>query len=137
VADEGDGVRSARWQPTRFSPSGTYRVRVGTLVSDEFAVRPCECVIPGRLHSRWRDGDFRLRLKAEYAPASIGEFRLRAAPVLTGRPVVRVLRKGRRIGSVLLRYERGAFRGKWAGPRGTRDSLVFQLVSLTDGFGNS
>ena len=137
VAYEGDGVWSARWQPTRYSQSGTYRVRVDTLVSDEFAVRPCECVIPGRLRTRRRDGAFRLRVKARYAPASTGEFRMPAAAVRTGRPAVRVLRNGRRIGSVRLRYARGAFRGAWAGPRGTRDSIVFQLVSLTDGFGNS
>ncbi len=136
VADEGAGVWSARWQPTRFSPSGTYRIRVDTLMSDEFAVRPCECVIPGRLRSRWRDGGFRLRVKAEYAPASTGEFRLPPDSVRTGRPLVRVLRNGRRIGSVRLRYDHGAFRGTWAGPRGPRASTVFQLVSLTDGFGN-
>ena len=136
VAYEGDRVWSARWQPTRYSPSGTYRVRVDTLVSDEFAVRPCECVIPGQVRSRWRDGAFRLRIRAEYAPASIGQFRLPATLVETGRPVVRVLRNGRRIGSVRLRYKRGAFRGTWAGPRGRRNATVFQLVSLADAFGN-
>jgi hypothetical protein len=109
---------------------------VDSLESDDFAVRPCECVIPGRVRSRRRDGGFRLRVRAEYAPASTGDFRLPAAAVRTGRPVVRVLRNGRRIGSVRLRYKRGAFRGKWAGPRGPRDATVFQLVSLTDGFGN-
>jgi len=137
VAYEGDGVWSASWQPTRYSPSGTYRVRVDTLVSDEFAVRPCECVIPGQVRSRWRKGAFRLRVRTVYAPASTGEFRMPAARVQTGRPVVRVLRNGRRTGSVRLRYKRGAFRGKWAGPRGPEHSTVFQLVSLTDGFGNS
>ena len=136
VAYEGDDVWAARWQPTHYTPSGTYRIRVGTVVSEEFTVRPCECVIPGPLRSRWRDGAFRLRVNAEYAPASIGEFRLPAAVVQTGRPVVRVMRNGRRIGSVRLRYEGGAFRGKWEGPRGVRDSIVFELVSLADGFGN-
>jgi len=137
VAYEGDGGWSARWQPTRYSPFGTYRVRLDTLVSDEFAVRPCECVIPGRLRSRWRKGAFRLRVRAAYAPASTGDFRMPGARVRTGRPVVRVLRNGRRAGSVRLRYKRGAFRGRWAGPRRPRDATVFQLVSLTDGFGNS
>ena len=136
VAYESDGVWSARWQPTHYTPSGTYRVRVDTLVSEEFAVQPCECVIPGHVRSRWRKGAFRLRVRAEYAPAATGDFRLPAASVETGRPVVRVLRNGRRIGSVRLRYRRCAFRGTWAGPRGVRDSTVFQLVSLTDGFGN-
>lgn len=136
VAYEGDDVWSGRWQPTHFTPSGTYRVRVDTVVSEEFTVRPCECVIPGPLRSRWREGAFRLRVNAEYAPASIGEFRLPAAVVQTGRPVVRVMRNGRRIGSVRLRYQRDAFRGRWEGPRGVRDSIVFELVSLTDGFGN-
>ena len=136
VAYEGDDVWSGRWQPTHFTPSGTYRVRVDTVVSEEFSVRPCECVIPGPLRSRWREGAFRLRVNAEYAPASIGEFRLPAAVVQTGRPVVRVMRNGRRIGSVRLRYQRDAFRGRWEGPRGVRDSIVFELVSLTDGFGN-
>jgi hypothetical protein len=139
VAHE-DGVWSARWQPTRHSPSGTYRIRVEddyTLVSDEFAVRPCECVIPSRLRARWRDGGFRLRVSAHYAPAGTGAFRLPAEPVRTGRPLVRVLRNGRRIGSVRLRYDGRAFRGVWPGPRGLRHSVVFELVSLADGFANS
>ncbi len=149
VAYEGDGVWSARWQPTRYNPTGTYRIRVGgvrqtssstadvTLVSDVFSVQPCACVIPGLLRSKWRKGKFRIRLTAEYAPASRGQFRLLPAAVRTGRPLVRVLRDGRRVGSVRLRYARGAFRGTWRGPRGPRHSVVFELVSLTDGFGNS
>ncbi len=54
------------------------------------------------------------------------------------------MRDGHRIGSVRLRYRRkvasrpatGKFRGSWSGPRGPRHSFVFELVSLTDGFGN-
>jgi hypothetical protein len=138
---EGDDVWSARWQPGRDAPSGTHRVRIETagetLVSEEFQVRPCECVIPGRLRSKWRHGRFRLRLRAEYVPAGYGDFRLSGARVRTGRPVVRVLRDGRRIGSVRLRYRDGAFRGTWTGPRGPRASVVFRLVSLTDAAGNS
>ena len=141
VKQESDGTWFARWQPGRYSPSGTHRIRVEaageTLVSSEFEVTPCECVIPGTVRARWRDGRFKLRLKAEYAPAGIGVFRLPAAPVQTGRPVVRVMRDGQRIGSVRLRYRRGAFRGAWNDRRGSEDEVVFRLVSLTDGFGNS
>jgi hypothetical protein len=138
---EDDGDWSARWQPGRDAPSGTHRIRIEaageTLLSDEFEVRPCECVLANGLRWRWRDGRFRLRLTAEYAPAGVGEFKLPADAVRTGRPVARVLREGRRIGSVRLRYRRGGFRGTWAGSRGPRASVVFRLVSLTDGFGNS
>ena len=143
-ADE--GVWSARWQPTYDSPSGLYRVRVEgadyALTSDEFRVRPCQCVIPNQVRVGWRDGRFRLRMTAIYAPGPPTGFRSLATWVTTGRPLVRVYRDGRRIGSVRLRYdqpvsgERGAFRGTWAGPRGQRNSIVFRLVSLTDGFGN-
>ena len=140
VQDEGDDVSSARWQPGRQSPSGTYRMRIeapgDTLVSEDFAVSPCDCVIPGPVHSRWDDGRFRLRVRAEYIPAGTREFRLPAAPVRTGRPVIRVLRYGRRVGSVRLSYTRGAFRGIWAVPRKPQDEVVFRLVSLTDRFGN-
>lgn len=138
--DEVDGARSVEWQPGRESPVGDYRIRVEgedfALVSDDFDVRPCRCVIADAVRSRWRRGRFRLRLTAEYAPAGIGGHRLLRAPVETGRPVVRVLREGRRVGSVRLRYRRGAFRGTWPGPRGGQNSVVFQLVALTDGFGN-
>jgi hypothetical protein len=138
---EADGSWSARWQPDRDTPSGTHRIRVvaagETLLSDQFEVRPCECVLPNRLRASRHDGRFRLRLTADYAPAGVGDLRLPAAPVRTGRPVVRVLREGRRIGSVRLRYRRGAFRGTWRAPQDPRASVVFSLVSLTDGFGNS
>jgi hypothetical protein len=39
--DEGDGVWSARWQPTYYSPVGAYRITVDGLTSDDFRVRPC------------------------------------------------------------------------------------------------
>ena len=136
VEDEGDGAWSARWQPTYFTPSGSYRIRVDDLTSDEFRVRPCACVLPNQVRSRWRNGRFRLTLTAEYAPpppGSLGSFPRR---VTTGRPLVRVMRDGRRIGSVRLRYARKRFRGSWRGARGPRNSLVFELVSLTDGFKN-
>jgi len=137
----GAGVWSARWQPGRDAASGTHRIRIEeageTLLSDEFQVRPCECVIPGLLRWKWRKGHFRLRVKAEYVPAGFGEFRMPGAEVRTGRPVVRVLREGRRIGSLRLRYRDGAFRGRWAARRGPQASVVFRLVSLTDAAGNS
>ncbi len=47
--DEGDGVWSARWRPTYYSPSGTYRIRSSGLTSDDFRVRPCYCVLPNRV----------------------------------------------------------------------------------------
>lgn len=136
VEEEGDGVWSAHWQPTYFAPSGTYRIRVDGLTSEEFGVRPCACVLPNQVKARWRDGYFRLSLTAEYAPPPPGGFAAFPRRVTTGRPLVRVMRDGRRIGSVRLRYQRGKFRGSWRGPRRPRHSLVFQLVSLTDGFRN-
>jgi hypothetical protein len=136
----GEGVWSARWQPTYYSPSGTYRIRFEgadyALTSNEFRVRPCRCVIPHQVRTKWREGRFRLRVKAEYAPGPPAGFRPLPTWVTTGRPLVRVFRDGRRIGSVLLRYKRGGFRGSWRGRRGSRDSVVFQLVALSDGFGN-
>jgi hypothetical protein len=138
--DEGQDVSSASWQPDREAPAGTYRMLIEaageTLVSDDFTVRPCKCVIPGQLRSRLRGDRFRLRLTAEYAASGIGELSLPAAPVETGRPLVRVMRDGRRIGSIRLRYRRGAFRGTWPTPREPRDATVFRLVALRDGFGN-
>ena len=136
VDDEGDGMWSARWQPTYFAPSGTYRIRVDELASEPFQVLPCSCVLPNQVRARWRDGRFRLSLTAEYAPPPPGGFATFPNRVTTGRPLVRVMRDGRRIGSVRLRYQRGKFRGSWRGSRGPRHSLVFQLVSLTDGFKN-
>ena len=137
----GEGLWSARWQPTYYSPSGTYRIRVEgigyALTSNEFRVRPCHCVIPHRLRARWHEGAFRLSLRAEYAPGPTGTFRSLPSWVTTGAPVVRVMRDGRRIGSLRLSYRRGKFRGTWRGPNRPRNSVVFQLVSLTDGFGNN
>ena len=141
AVDEGDGNWSARWQPSRDAPSGTHRIRIEaageTLVSDEFEVRPCDCVLSDGLRWRWRDGRYRLRLKADYASVGVGEYQLKTASVQTGRPVVRVFRDGRRIGSVRLRYRDGAFRGTWPARRKPQAAVVFRLVSLTDGFGNS
>ena len=141
MPEQHDDGWAARWQPGRETPSGTHRIRLEvdgeTLLSDEFEVRPCQCVLPNGLRARWRDGRFRLRLTADYAPAGVGDRRLLAGTVTTGRPVVRVLRDGRRIGSVRLRYREGAFRGTWRAPRRSRASVVFSLVSLTDGFGNT
>jgi len=137
---EGESVWSARWQPTYHSPSGIYRIRVGgdhALTSNQFRVRPCSCVIPNRVRSKWRNGRFRVRLTAEYAPWPGAGLNLLGSRVTTGRPLVRVLRDGRRVGSLRLRYDRGAFRGTWPGPWQPRHSVVFQLVSVTDGFGNS
>jgi hypothetical protein len=140
VEESSDGRWSARWQPTYYSPVGTYRIRLegddDTLTSDEFRVRPCLCVIPGVLRSRWRKARFRLSLKAEYARGPAAGYRELPARVTTGRPIVRVFRDGRRIGSVRLRYRRGKFRGSWRGRRGPRAAVVFQLVALSDGFGN-
>ena len=131
---------SARWRSTYYAPSGTYRIRIEgqdySLTSRQFNVRPCECVIPHQVRSKWRNGRFRLRMTAEYAAGSIPGFATLPTRVKTGRPLVRVLRDGRRIGSARLRYRRGAFRGSWTGPRGPRSSTVFQVVSLRDGFGN-
>lgn len=139
VTDDGDGAWTAQWVPTRWSPAGTYRMRVEadgyTLTSEEFEVKPCECVVPHPLRVRWRKGAFRVRLTAEYQPQNAAGIELLSV-VETGRPVVRVLRDGRRIGSLRLRYKRGAFRGAWRGPRGPQHSLVFELVSMTDAFGN-
>ena len=137
---EGESVWSARWQPTHYSPAGTYRIRVEgdyALTSNQFRVRPCGCVIPHQVRAQWRNGRFRVRLTAEYALGPVASLNLFASRVTTGRPLVRVLRDGRRIGSLLLRYDRGAFRGTWREPRRPRHSIVFQLVSLADGFGNS
>ncbi len=145
LKDEGDGVQSALWQPAYYTPSGRYRFRVDGVASATFRVRPCVCVIPGQVRAKWRKGRFRLSLKAEYAPAPFRGLHVRPKRVTTGRPVVRVMRDGRRVGSVRLRYRprvaskphgRGKFRGSWRGPRGPRYSLVFELVSLTDGFNN-
>jgi hypothetical protein len=129
-------VWSARWQPTYFAPSGAYRIRVDGLASEEFRVSPCSCVLPNQVKARWRNGRFRLSLTAEYAPPPPGGFAAFPTRVTTGRPLVRVMRDGRRIGSVRLRYQRGKFRGSWRGSRRPRHSLVFQLVALTDGFKN-
>ena len=139
--DEGEDASSASWQPGRQTPAGTYRMLIEAagvpLVSDEFTVRPCRCVIPGPVQSRWHGGRYRLRMTAEYAAAGAGELTLSREPVQTGRPLVRVLRDGHRAGSVRLRYRRGAFRGAWAAPRKPPASMVFQLVALRDAFGNS
>jgi hypothetical protein len=138
--EDGGDASSATWRPDRQAPVGTYRMRVEgdgeSLVSDEFSVSPCKCVIPGTVRWRSREGRFRVRVKAEYTRAGFGELSLPSAPVQTGRPLVRVLRDGHRLGSMRLRYERGAFRGSWPAPRHPQGSVVFRLVALRDGFGN-
>ena len=136
VEQESDGVWSARWQPAYSTPSGLYRIQVGDVTSEAFRVRPCWCVLPNQVKARWQEGRYRLTLTAEYAPAPLGGFRSLSKRVTTGRPVVRVLRNGRRMGSVRLRYRDGKFRGSWPGPRRPRHAVVFKLVSLTDGFKN-
>jgi hypothetical protein len=136
VEDLGDGAWSARWQPTYFTPAGTYRIQVDGVTSDEFRVRPCICVLPNPVKARWRKGRYRLSLTAEYAPGPPDGFIALPRRVKTGRPLVRVMRDGQRVGTVRLRYRRKKFRGKWRGERGPRHSLVFQLVTLTDAYRN-
>ena len=173
---EGESVWSARWQSTRYSKLGTYRIRIeGTrqasegpvdykLVSKEFRLRLCRCVTPRRLKARYSGGAWRFSVIGEYDPSSAG-FRLLPVWVRTGRAVVNVLRDGRRIARTRLRYrsasrtlsrrvlvnnldgrqlpvttrepvDRGAFKGRWKGPRGARDQMVFTLASIRDRYGN-
>ena len=122
-----DGAWSARWEPAFSSPLGLHRIRVDELASDDFEVRPCTCIVSNPVRANWRDGRFQLSLTARYAAGG---------RVKTGRPLVRVMRDGRRVGSLRLRYEDGRFRGSWRGSRGARYSMVFELVSLADGFKN-
>ncbi len=140
AADEGEGVRSARWPPGYDTPAGIHRIRVEgdgyALTTNTFRVLPCECVMPNQVRAKRRGSRYRLRVSAEYAPISARGFLTLPQRVTTGRPLVRVLRDGRRMGSVLLRYRRGKFRGSWRAPRVPRNSLVFQLVTLKDAFGN-
>jgi hypothetical protein len=140
VADEGEDVWSARWQPGYDSPAGIHRIRVEGegygLTTDPFRVLPCECVMPNRVRAKWRHGRYRLRVSAAYAPVSARGFLALPTQVTTGQTLVRVLRDGHRVGSVLLRYRQGKFRGSWRAPRVPRNSLVFQLVTLKDAFGN-
>jgi hypothetical protein len=141
VDDLGGGLWSARWQPSFYSPSGLHRIRVEgadyALSSEEFRVKPCRCVIPHPVRVRWRDGRFLLTTTAEYAAKPDGGFRMLPQEVTSGHGVVRVWRDGRRVGSALLNYRDGKFRGTWPSMRGPRDAMVFQLVSLADAFGNS
>ena len=141
VGQEGTDGWVARWQPGYYTPSGTYRIRVEgedyAFTSDKFDIRPCSCVVPNQVRARWRNGGYRLRVTAEYAARAARGFSALPTEVTTGRPLVRVMRDGRRIGSVRLRYREGKFRGVWRGPRGAEDALVFRLISLTDAFGNS
>lgn len=115
---EGESTWSTRWQPTGYTPVGTYRIRVEgmrqsvdgleryELGSDEFRIRICRCVSPGLLRARWRRGAWRLKVSAEYDPGPVAGFRLPPVWVRTGRAVVRVLRDARPIARVRLRYDR-------------------------------
>ena len=172
-----DSNWSMRWQPTRYTPLGTYRVRVEgmrqaadgleryELSSAEFKVLPCRCVSRSMLKARYSKGAWRLSVTAAYDPPPVAGFRFLADRVDTGRAYVRVLRDGRKVGRVRLRYrkdaevlrrrvfvknvdgrelpvttrepvDRGAFTGKWRGRRGKPHQMVFELVSLRDKFGN-
>ena len=100
--------------PRISTPLGTYRIARST-------ESPRRSSTSGRAGAssrtgcarRWRDGRFLLTLTAEYAPPRPGSFHSASDAVTTGRPVVRVMRDGRRIGSVRLRYSGGKFRGSW------------------------
>jgi len=174
---EGESVWSARWQPTRYAPAGRYRIRIAgarqgaagvedyELISNTFRVRPCNCIIPGPVKARWDGRRYRVRMNAEYVPGPSDGFRLLPLWVSTGRPVVRVLRDGKKLGRVRLRYrakertirrrtrvknldgrslpvttrepaDRGEFRGTWNGKRRAQHSTVFKLVSLKDVYRN-
>ena len=177
LAHEGDSAWSARWQPLRRTPAGVYRIRIeGTrqtaagpadyrLVSKEFRVRICRCIIPGRLKARYRAGAWRLSVSATYVAPPAAGFRLMQTRVETGRAIVQVMRDGRKVKRLRLRYRRqkailrrkvsvqnvdgrrlpvttrepivkGPFAGKFRGPRGKRDEFVFRLLSLRDAYGN-
>lgn len=173
LAHEGGSSWSARWQPRHDAPRGVYRMRVEgnrqtsagpagyELASREFRLRRCRCIEPGRLRARRRGSSYSVTLSARYAPGPDEGFRLLRTWVRTGRPLVRVVRRGRTVGRLRLRYaerratmrrralvnnvdgrelpittaepvERGSFRGRWRGARGAR----FELVRARDRFGN-
>jgi neutral ceramidase len=174
---EGESVWSMRWQPTRYTPKGTYRIRVEgmrqtadgleryELGSEQFRVRFCRCVSPGRLKGRWQRGAWRLSVPAAYDPGPAAGFRQLPVWVQTGRAIVRVLRDGRPVARVRLRYrkdlrvvrrrvvvknvdgrklpvtsrepsERGTFKAAWRGRHGLPNEVVFELVSFRDRYGN-
>jgi hypothetical protein len=139
AADEG-GAWYASWQSSYESPSGTYRIRIAgeayELTSDEFKVRRCSCILPNPVRASWRDGRWLIRVTARYMtepPEGLLELPTR---VTTGRARVRIYRDARAIDTVRLRYRNGKFRGKWRGRKGPPDSMVFQLISLKDRWGN-
>jgi neutral ceramidase len=115
---EGDSTWSLRWQPTRYTPAGTYRIRVEgmrqgpeglekyELGSEQFRLRFCRCITPEPLKARWRRGAWRLSAKAGYDAGPISGFRLLPVWVETGRAVVRVLRDGHQVKRLKLRYKR-------------------------------
>ena len=137
---EEESAWSGRWQPTFESPSGTYRIRIEgedyELTSNEFKVRPCKCIFSNPVRASWRGGRWRIGVAARYATAPPDGFVELPTRVTAGRARVRVFRDGRRIDTVRLRYRKGKFRGKWRGRRGPKNSVVFQLVSLKDRWGN-
>jgi neutral ceramidase len=113
-----DSTWSLRWQPTRYTPVGTYRIRVEglrqtaaglekyELGSEEFRLRICRCIAPRLLRARWARGAWRLRVTAGYDAGPAAGFRLLPVWVETGRATVRVLRDAREVKRVKLRYRR-------------------------------
>jgi hypothetical protein len=139
AADE-EGAWYGHWQPTYESPAGTYRIRIAgeayELTSDEFKVRRCKCIFPNPVRAGWRDGRWLIRVTARYMTEPPEGFLELPTRVTTGRARVRVYRDARAIDTVRLRYRNGKFRGKWRGRKGPPDSMVFQLISLKDRWGN-
>jgi hypothetical protein len=113
---EGDSVWSLRWQPTRYTRTGTYRIRVEgmrqtadgleryELGSHEIEVGVCRCISPGLLKARWQKRAWHLNVSAAYDPGPLGGFRLLPDWVATGRPVVRVLQDGHEVDRIRLSY---------------------------------
>jgi hypothetical protein len=124
LVNESGSIWSARWQPTRYTPLGTYRIRIEgvrqgedgvatdyELVSKEFTVRPCSCILAGQVHARWhrrhgkRRAGYRLKVAGRYVPGPSAGFRLLPVWVTTGRAEVRVFRDGKPVGLAWLRYK--------------------------------
>ena len=143
--DEGDGVWSARWQPTYYSPVGHLpdhgrRAHLGRLPRAAVLLRapePGEGQVAQRPLPAERDGRVRAgacrgassRCPSGSRPAgrSCGSCATGTGSAACGCATGPRSRQASR---------RGKFRGSWSGPRGPRHSFVFELVSLTDGFKN-